>query len=37
MEHFNSDALGYNKSEVNEFVDYVIKKLKKISTQLKVS
>jgi len=26
MEHFNSDALGYNKSEVNEFVDYVIKK-----------
>lgn len=26
MEHFNSDALGYNKTEVNEFVDYVIKK-----------
>lgn len=26
MEHFSSDGLGYNKSEVNEFVDYVIKK-----------
>jgi len=26
MEHFNSDTLGYNKTEVNEFVDYVIKK-----------
>lgn len=26
MERFNSGDFGYNKNEVNEFVDYVIKK-----------
>ena len=26
MDHFNSSGLGYDKNEVNEFVDYVIKK-----------
>lgn len=26
MNSFNDSALGYNKKEVNEFVDYVIKK-----------
>ena len=25
MEHFNTDTLGYNKEQVNAFVDYVIK------------
>lgn len=27
MENFNVEQLGYRKSEVNDFVDYVIKKL----------
>ncbi len=26
MDHFNSSSDGYNKEQVNEFVDYVIKK-----------
>ena len=26
MDNFNSDNNGYNKNQVNDFVDYVIKK-----------
>lgn len=35
MEHFSSNGLGYNKEEVNDFVDYVIKKTEENVTTIK--